>query len=542
MSSSELDMELSAIQKLDTLSVLDAADSEADKKLSKHNCCRKPKYQLRKISSKAAVLVLVWNTLTTSIFGSLDNLDAVFDLTEDPISTVVPYITLFISALFAGWLADTYLGHYHTAKIGFVLLFIGSVMQSVLIVARHVSDVHYKWPEGLSIAMVTLTAAIGYGSVAIQLVTLLQVGLDQMPDSSVRNITSFIAWFVFSVFIGFWISEFSSNIGSKHCFGHYFPIVWSLFPVACMAIVLISDIFLTPKWLIIEPKSSQSLKSIYQILDFAAKHKAPPNRSSLTYWEESLPSRIDFSKMKYGGPYSIEQVENVKTLFRILALSVPLWASMTSFYMLSNTIDLISFNGTILDDNWCPSQAIKYLTYDWFLLAMVLIVIYEFAVYPLIGNRIPTALRRMGVSTLLIAIFNTVTVAISVAYYFDSYVPVIVAYLHEFVSCVIIVMLLTASIEFVTAQSPYNMRGLLLGYVWCINSFTFALAYLILYGILKIENQKVVLLVHTVVASVLGCFGLVAFVFLSRWYKGRIREDVVTPHMFVEEAYDRYLS
>ncbi len=80
-----------------------------------------------------------------------------------------------------------------------------------------------------------------------------------------------------------------------------------------MSIVLISDFFLTPKWLIIEPKSPQSIKTIYRVLKYAAKHKAPTNRSSFTYWEEDVPSRIDLGKTKYGGPFTVEQVEDVKT-------------------------------------------------------------------------------------------------------------------------------------------------------------------------------------------------------------------------------------
>ena len=52
------------------------------------------------------------------------------------------------------------------------------------------------------------------------LVTSLQLGLDQMPDASSSNITSFIAWFVFSsiyaiymvcifssIYAGVWISD-----------------------------------------------------------------------------------------------------------------------------------------------------------------------------------------------------------------------------------------------------------------------------------------------------------------------------------------------
>ncbi len=92
-----------------------------------------------------------------------------------------------------------------------------------------------------------------------------------------------------------------------------------------MSILCCSIFLLAPKWLIREPKSPQSLKIIYQVLKFAAKHKAPLNRSALTYWEEDIPSRMDLGKSRYGGPFTTEQVEDVKTFFKIIVIQIPLF-------------------------------------------------------------------------------------------------------------------------------------------------------------------------------------------------------------------------
>ncbi len=510
---------------------------EADDRSPRLSRCPKPKFQLRKFSSKAAVLVLIWNFLVNCIFGSLDNLIYLFHLNEEAFSNVFPFTMLIIVALLSGWIADTYLGHYRTAKIGFVLLFVASVLQSVLVIAKHSPDENY--PLGLRIGLVAPTVSLGYGSAAILLVTLPQIGLDQMPDCFVANITSFIAWFVFSVFAGFWVSEFSTTIVAV-CIGDDLATVWSLFPVICMSIVLISDFFLTPKWLIIKPKSPKSLKNIYRVLNFASKHKSPVNRSALTYWEEDIPSRIDLGKSKYGGPYTIEQVEDVKTLLQILALTTPLWITLTSFNMYGNTMSLADFNGTVLDER-CSSQVAQYFTYDWYLVAMVLIVVYELVIYPLFGHIVTSSIRRIGAATVLTAILNILCIFLSIYYYYTNYIPVVVAYGHTFSVCLIALLMLTALVEFVSAQSPYNMRGLLLGYVWCINSFTYAIASLAYYMTRDFEDNQVVLLVHTVISALLSLIGLVSFGLLARWYTGRVRDDVTTPHMWVEEVYDRYL-
>ena len=109
-----------------------------------------------------------------------------------------------------------------------------------------------------------------------------------------------------------------------------------------------SNFLFSPKWLIIEPKSPQSLKTIFRVLKFAAKHKAAVNRSALTYWEENVPSRIDLGKSKYGGPFTTEQVEDVKTILSLLAIALPLlflsFSLMMDINVSNNNFPDINFN------------------------------------------------------------------------------------------------------------------------------------------------------------------------------------------------------
>ncbi len=109
-----------------------------------------------------------------------------------------------------------------------------------------------------------------------------------------------IKWFIFSVFFGVWISDIIlRSIQYFNC-ASVDPIIFfslfSLYPVLAMSILCCS--FLAPTWLIIEPKSPQSLKIIYQVLKFAAKHKAPLNRSALTYWKD-MPSGMDMRNSSF---------------------------------------------------------------------------------------------------------------------------------------------------------------------------------------------------------------------------------------------------
>ena len=88
-------------------------------------------------------------------------------------------------------------------------------------------------------------------------------------------------------------------------------------------------------------------KIVYNVLKYALYHKSLENRSPFTYWENEIPSRVDLGKSKYGGPYSEEDVENVKTFWRIVAvilstsgLFIPIYHVITSVMTYINTFDV----------------------------------------------------------------------------------------------------------------------------------------------------------------------------------------------------------
>ena len=88
-----------------------------------------------------------------------------------------------------------------------------------------------------------------------------------------------------------------------------------------MSVVLITHSFFK-LWLETNPLIINPIKLIAKVLNFARKNKCPRNRSALTYWEEDYPSRLDLGKEKYGGPFTVEEVENVKTVLRMIPLMI----------------------------------------------------------------------------------------------------------------------------------------------------------------------------------------------------------------------------
>ncbi len=179
-------------------------------------------------------------------------------------------------------------------------------------------------------------------------------------------------------------------------------IFFSLYPVLAVSILCCSIFLLAPKWLIIEPKSPQSLKTIYQVLKFAAKHKAPLNRSALTYWEEDVPSRMDLAKSRYGGPFTTEQVEDVKTFFKIIVMQIPLFFVSLSYWKTAR----LDHQPAASSINECTLVLISLFTYHPWVCVMLVTLISEFIVYPLVKIEPPSILKQIGFACFIIVVAN----------------------------------------------------------------------------------------------------------------------------------------
>ena len=114
-------------------------------------------------------------------------------------------------------------------------------------------------------------------------------------------------------------SSFTSH--KRRCSSRYRFQFIGLCAVCIAAIPITNSLF--DHYLDITPVNRiNPVKLVAKVLCYARKHKYPENRSALTYWEEEAPSRLDLGKGKYGGPFTEEEVEDVKTFLRLLPLVI----------------------------------------------------------------------------------------------------------------------------------------------------------------------------------------------------------------------------
>ena len=170
--------------------------------------CFNCRARIRCFYSKGAFLVLLWTTLfTTAAWLSVRYfLQGIEDTKFYYSIYLFSLIPVFASAPLAGWMADLKLGNYGVFRIGSTVLFASSVLGCAGALAIKNVDV-FKLITPWSIAASMVVFSLGLIGSLSCLVTDIQLGLDQMPDASAENITSFIAWFVCSMFIGVLIAE-----------------------------------------------------------------------------------------------------------------------------------------------------------------------------------------------------------------------------------------------------------------------------------------------------------------------------------------------
>ncbi len=232
---------------------------------------------------------------------------------------------LSILSPLAGLVADIVYGRLRFLKFSTYLILactIGVLLMSTLITATQILILGY----GLS----TLIFGAYLGRVFFQ-ANIVQFGTDQLRDMPTVKSVHFIHIYVSLHAVTYLFTStvrINSHAYSLHnLITHTYTIVLlevflsfsSIFSIGMLLIIDKSKDFFYVEKLKINP-----YKLLYHVIKFAVKHKKPIKRSAFTYCDEEIPSRIDYGKQRYGGPFTTEQVEDVKVLLRIVLVLVTL--------------------------------------------------------------------------------------------------------------------------------------------------------------------------------------------------------------------------
>ena len=420
----------------------------------------------------------------------------------------------------------------------------------------------------------------------------IQFGMDQMLEASSEQLSSFIHWYFWCAHVGA-LAMVYITMGvftySRHCKmknihnGVIYFLWWASLASACVQVPVsvLGVIACTcyAKKFPIQQISRQPLRNISAVLKYSYHHKYPERRSAFTYWENDIPSRIDLGMHKYGGPFTYEQVQDVKTIFQLLLVMLSLFG-----YQLSG--DGYSVSVYVMNTAGCPTLAplLGFLVNPQHIsFLIVLIGVPIFKTKKLSSCRRFNLLSRIWIGLFICLVNEALQCAYSillpeeefdcpqVELFNKSIVPPVLKCLSAntdvFVSsknvCVsfcnshpitglsvnlsVLIILLhglayvlvfSTMLEFICAQSPNETKGLLVG-MWYSMLFVKS-------SIVNVVDTQVTLdtdywnVYHGVKGF--GIFlSMIAFSFVCKKYRYRERNEIVCEQAIIEEQYEREL-
>ena len=478
----------------------------------------------------SGVLVLVWNCLMYSYYtlGSRFTsrfVDQVAPATWYKYGLVIMFcFGCFFFPLF-GLLADIWIGRYKAILIGIVLCFISWIILGIaFIVERYFSSKAVLWT---SYSFAYITFFCGHSSFTANII---QYNIDQLVGASADELNSVIYWHILSaplVLFSFYLLQclfYSSK---------YFIMITFIASGVSVSLVLVSHSFFKHK---LENISliKNPIKLIIRVLCYARKHKYPENRSALTYWEEEAPSRIDLGKDKYGGPFTEEEVEDVKTVFRMLPLFIGIVACILCNDYYWSTVD-----------GFTLPTCLAVTGSQYYFCSVILMLAYLLFIRVCFYKYIPSMLTRMSVGIFLAFI---VTVSKVIIFVIERPHPDINSFgkflfIPETIQGLSFILVYPVSLEFTVAQSPVHMRGVMVGLWYAI---AYGLGFLIITTfkfLFDCESQYICTsFYYYITKSVLVLIVLIVFVILAKRYKYRVRENEVNIVQIVDDHYQRYIN
>ena len=433
---------------------------------------------------------------------------------------------VYLSYPLFGLLADVKTGRYKTIITSVYFLFLSWIIGGIAII------INTFLPEYDILSLIVLSIAFILELIGVCCFqsNIIQFSLDQVIGASADELSAIIYWHTVCIPLSYLVLK----IGE--CMIEQFFIVSYIMSGMAVSVVLVSN-YLFKHWLDTTPNIVNPVKLIGEVLNYARKNKYPRNRSALTYWEEDYPSCLDLGKEKYGGPFSVEQVEDVKTVLRL----IPLFISIVG---VSCAIEATVYSFSIQNKR---SQFIScFVSKGSFhlLVAVVLILLYQLLIYPCFYKFIPSMLKRIGLGLIFALLTTLCYVVISVCQ--DSLnlntTSNKVIVVPQILYGIAYALILPTSLEFTIAQCPHEMRGFLVG-LW---NAALGLGYLISFsgkypfscqGEMHCQN-----IYYYVLKSVIILIIFIIFLILAKRYKFRVRDNEINVHLIAEEHYERYLD
>ena len=492
-----------------------------------------------------------------------------------------------------GWISDTWVKHRFMINLSFGVSAISSFVLTVGFVINILKPSTFlAIYEDVTIFIIVSTV-LSVAGLGMYEANAIQYSLHQMIEASSETLSSFIHWYYwcsiitpvlgyYSFFLSMFIMmrcmmEFEErNKGNRYTEAAFvIPAGVSFLILSLVTVYRIQIKKITTSESMINP-----IKDMFKVLHYSWCHKCPERRSAFTYWENQIPSRINLGKEKYGGPFTNEQVEDVKCTLRLLLLIISLFGinlSDDGYLLLQKMTGNVGCPGEwglfLLALNpkhisyliilfWIPfSQYLKFKKTRWSpnlltklgigLFLCLLKEVTEFGIFQLTKNRmnnvgicyVPGLHTYSPALSCLVGLaefsFNGSCVKLHCINNFENskfyYLVIIPQILHG----LSLILVFLTMLEFICAQAPHKMKGLLIGVWYSTKSIKFL--------IVNVLDEQLLLnddMAWSVYQGSKG-FGIflsiMLFLLVSKNYHYRERDEIVNEQAIIEEHYEREL-
>ena len=551
-------------------------------------------------TSKGVLMILLWNVVVGATYAVIITAGlavAVRNMVTDHLKPILNMYYLFVAYIFiaviqvlfyplGGLIADNCCGRYRivTLSIFKICCGYGIVLAPMVIFANHDYSTDSEDSVGVAVqstAMAIVVILFIFGFTGFQ-ANVVQFGLDQLLDSPSEDLSTFLHWFVWTDYVGNLIIRILALL--IPC-GRIFGTIIAYSPAVFLTVLTASLILslCKRKWFHCEPRTHSPYGTVYRVLKFTAQHSQPlARRSAFAYCDDEIPSRLDFAKQRYGGSFSTETVEDVKTFLRILVMLVAMGSTYAVHVAVLYMFPLYGiYTGPqkSLFKEKGQDNIISCKYEDWlilesgnlaYIIPVVVLPLYILFFLPCARKWFPKILFRLGVGmglTLLAAVTMTLTLVGAHVHQKDSLrgslclfnftyyqepgtnvdLPVWVLVFPNVLNGIGIPLTFITVLEFISAQSPHAMKGLLLGVFYAVRGMFIVIGCALVFPFANTlwhsrEGQLFDCgLSYYTFSVVLGVVGLVVFSLTARWYQYRQREDRPYDHAYVENYYQRYM-
>ena len=497
------------------------------------------------INSKGAIL-MIWVSIAVFIYANhVDNIYTLLNIECSPVFLYLTSTTFFIFVPLYGWIADAWIGRYRAILYGLYFLVIGCMLLTVSVIIKDLQPLVSQSFLYASNVVYPLGLLTMYAN-TLPFVT------DQMIGASGDELSAAVHWVIWSGVLPVMIVLYEPCLLQGTPF-----IVMSFFVSFFGLAIALSSLFLCQHWLDKTPQITNPIKHIIKVLNYARKNKYPRNRSALTYWEQEVPTRLDLGKDKYGGPFSEEEVENVKTTLRLMPVifilsMIGTATPVMTFQQKHMTVNSNKILACFLDDgdniiepligfgiplyHFILRPLLKKTTKYSLSMLTIIGACFFFQLLGTVGMVIIETIGHLQTPNVTCMFDDTINEVMSLNYYWTM-IPQV---LEAFGTAVFYL----AFFEFVIAQSPCEMKGFLFGICFSFNGIAkiFGMNLYHPFQFLPVSIPISCGFYYYLTQSLLLSLLFIIFLILSKQYKLRMRNNPVNIHMIAETHITAYIN